>query len=149
MQAVKSASSGASSTVWSWGSGLLGASGHGSYAATQVAQRVAALPFGAVQRIAGGWASSLAVTTDGHLLQWGWPQDFHSMTRCVLTARQAPRLVRFLQRRGWGLAGFTPATTTPTLVDLGDERFACAGAGASWIVAVTRTLLSLDENLLI
>ena len=57
----------------------------------------------------------------GDVLQWGWPHDFHSMTRTFMTAQTLPIVVRSLQKYRLGALGFAPAQTEPIHIKYDDQ----------------------------
>jgi hypothetical protein len=115
---VRQAVGSARSEVWSWGAGVLGGTGHGSYESFGP-QRIAALEAGARgdgsgwASIAAGWARSYAVTNSGQVLWWGWNRSFRHLTMAQRFYRRTPRLMEAVQRIPFGLLTFRAAETTP------------------------------------
>lgn len=54
-----------------WGDGLFAAHGHDTYDAVPFPRQVVGVP--EIAQVACGWANTLALTTEGVVLDWGWP----------------------------------------------------------------------------
>eukprot|EP00954_Amorphochlora_amoebiformis_P019032 1330022-Amorphochlora_amoeboformis.AAC.1 len=78
--------------VWSWGYGIFGGLGHGSYGHSLKPQRISLLGLGSgqsegssdvdINHISCGWTTNIAVTTDGHMYEWGWERNIKSLVQC-------------------------------------------------------------------
>lgn len=127
--------------VLSFGEGMFGSLGHGSYTSLTIPTRIKT--FSDCTRIVSvhsGWGSSMAMNESGELYEWGWPRDFRGLSRMIGMRKVVSRLIPFLQRRRWlGLAGFQHATLVPTpIVGLEGLRVTNCDSGIAFSAAVTQ-----------
>ena len=113
-------SSGKRRRVYSWGWGIHGCLGHGSYDDVSSPTEIEALSSLDVVQIASGWTHCYAVSSNGSLYRWGWIDDIKTMYSSSNLRVNAPGLLSIMQSIGrkWnaGFIAFDNATLTPSII---------------------------------
>mmetsp|Transcript_12196 Transcript_12196/g.16883 ORF Transcript_12196/g.16883 Transcript_12196/m.16883 type:complete len:565 (-) Transcript_12196:73-1767(-) len=105
----------AGSNCYSWGLGVLGGLGHGSYEHIDEndAKCLQTLVNEEIKSVACGWTTSLALTGDGRIFEWGWEKNIVSLVTTGKRFARYPSFVERLQRLRWGWMTYDCAVTVP------------------------------------
>jgi len=99
--------------VFSWGYGILGGLGHGSYNHSPSPKRIEVLGTEHIDKIVSGWTANLAITKGGKLFEWGWEKNFTTAIKCGMRFERMRRYLEFLQNLNMGWISFNSAQTAP------------------------------------